>query len=354
MSVRQSKEAWLVPLPGREKITLLAMAEHACEHCGLAWPGNSRLAEMTGLGRTALHEALSELKRMGLLAEHSYGKGGRGCSTVYQVLPGALEYCPAPCPQTRENLERPKKAVPRKLAAAQTVRKPTGNQERKPSGNQHGLRTCVNGAEIGTVRVIPSALDAETVRPPSAEVSAQSFASGAPATASATAAVRQPSGEPEPPCAHAREGPADAAAPHASSHPTPPLSVGEDLRRRCPDQRWSPAMLRSLDAIPLVQTVAVTAADRGEAQDPRHPPQPAPSRHARSGLMQPVGAAVLGIVSRATQAAPARASPGRGGLRPAMRSEPVHTRDVDQGAEGSELPWTGAGRYPAGGRDGKA
>jgi hypothetical protein len=311
MSVRQSKEAWLVPLPGREKITLLAESEHACEHCGLAWPGNTRLAEMTGLGRTALHEALRELKRLGLIEEIAYGKGGRGCSTVVRVLP-AMEYCPAPCPKCVANLERPTKAVPRKLAAAQTVRKPAGNPERKPSGNQHGIDHGGNGAGIGRVCGIPSAQGAETVRPPLAGVSAQVATGDATTAAGASAAVQQPSDKPEPPCARAREGPADAAAPRTSSHPEPPRSVGEDLRRRCPDQRWSPALLESLDSIPLVQTVTATAADRGEAQAPCHPPQAAPSRHARSCLVEPIGPTVLGIVARTTQAGAARASPGRG------------------------------------------
>jgi hypothetical protein len=313
MSVRQSKEAWLVPLPGREKLVLMYMADAACEHCGLAWPGNARLSEMTGLGRTALHEALAELKRMGLLVEHAYGKGGRGCSTVCQVLPGVLEYCPAPCPQTRENLERPKKAVPRKLAAAQTVRKPAGNQERKPSGNQHGINRGGNGAEIGRVYGIPSAQGAETVRQPLAGVSAQVAAGGSTAAADASATVRQPSDKPEPPCSRAREGPEDAAVPLASIHPAPPSSVGEDLRRRCPDQLWSPSLLKSLDSIPLVQSVSATAADRGEAQDPCHPPLVTPGRHARTCLVEPIGPTVLGIVARTTQASAARASPGRGG-----------------------------------------
>jgi hypothetical protein len=142
MSVRQSKEAWLVPLPGREKLVLLAESDPACEFCGLAWPGNRRLAEMTGLGRTALHEALKELKRLGLLEEIAYGQGGRGCSTVVRVLP-AMEYCAAPCPKCVANLERPKAGVPRKLVAAQTVRKPAGNPERKPSGNREGFRERV-------------------------------------------------------------------------------------------------------------------------------------------------------------------------------------------------------------------
>jgi hypothetical protein len=310
MSVRQSKEAWLVPLPGREKITLLAESEHACEYCGLAWPGNTRLAEMTGLGRTALHEALKELKRLGLIEEIAYGKGGRGCSTVVRVLP-AMEYCAAPCPKCKANLERPKANVPRKLAAAQTIRKPAGNPERKPSGNQHGIDHAGNGAGIGRVSAKPSARDAETVRGPIAGVSAQAVASGAPAAVSAPAALQQPSVNPEPPCARAREGPADAAVPQPPNHTTPPHSVGEDLRRRCPDQRWSPAMLQSLDAIPLVHAGAVTAADRGEAQEPCHPARAAPSRHERSRGVQPVGPAVLGIVARTTLAAAARASPQR-------------------------------------------
>lgn len=142
MSLRQSKEAWLMPLPGREKITLLAFSEHACEHCGLAWPGNARLSEMTGLGRTALHEALRELKRLGLVEEIAYGQGGRGCSTVVRVLP-EMEYCAAPCPRCKANLELPKKPVPRKMVAAQTVRKSGGYQEHKRCGNREGLPDTV-------------------------------------------------------------------------------------------------------------------------------------------------------------------------------------------------------------------
>jgi hypothetical protein len=105
----------------------------------------------------------------------------------------------------------------------------------------------------------------------------------------------------------------DAAAPPPPSHPNPPHSVGEDLRRRCPGQRWSPALLESLDAIPLLNPIAATAADRGEAQDPCHPPQLEQRRHARSCQVEPIGPAVLGIIARTTQAAAPRASPGRGG-----------------------------------------
>jgi len=304
MSLRQSKEAWLMPLPGREKITLLAFSEHACEHCGLAWPGNARLSEMTGLGRTALHEALRELKRLGLVEEIAYGQGGRGCSTVVRVLP-EMEYCAAPCPRCKANLELPKKPVPRKMVAAQTVRKSGGNQERKRCGNREGIHHDTNGAEIGRVCLIPSAQATETVRPPMAGVPAQPYAGGPSAAAIAPAAVRQPSGEPEPSCARAREGQADAAAPLNSSHPNPPRSVGEDLRRRCPDQRW-PA---SLDSIPLIQTSAAKAPDRREAQEPCHP-APGPPRRRE---LEPVGPVVSGIVARTTQAAAARASPPRGG-----------------------------------------
>ena len=105
VSLAHLTAAWLVPMGGPvgcpgslTKLVLLALADHACEHCGLAWPGKQKLAEKTLLGPTRIKTALDELAKIGLVTVHKYPKGGRGRATEYVVLPAVAAH-QAPCPR---------------------------------------------------------------------------------------------------------------------------------------------------------------------------------------------------------------------------------------------------------------
>lgn len=117
MSNLHLRQAWLVPRDGPTgvsaptKLVLLALADHACEECGLAWPGRRLLGQKTLLGPTRIGKAVDELLAVGLVVVHAYPKGGRGRSTEFVVLPG-LKLSPPPCPRCLE-AQKPKPTAPR-------------------------------------------------------------------------------------------------------------------------------------------------------------------------------------------------------------------------------------------------
>ena len=84
-------------VPPVQKLVLLALADHACEFCGLCWPGMKSLAIKTGLGETAITNAVKALSSGGLVKIHRYPQGGRGRATEYVVLPQAMKLSTAPC-----------------------------------------------------------------------------------------------------------------------------------------------------------------------------------------------------------------------------------------------------------------
>jgi hypothetical protein len=271
MSNRHLTEVWRVPLPGREKLVLLAQADHACEFCGLAWPGLALLGEKTGVGKTGLREALAKLAGLGLLKQHAYGQGGRGCSTVYQVLP-SLQGAVAPCPRCQANLRTPAAAVPRKPLAAETHRTGGRFPEQKPTARVDGFRNCANGnpPDVRAVSAIPTRIGPETHRTTNAASVAEPVGVCAVVAAPAAVAVRQPLLEPKPPTrASAREGQEAAAAPRAPIRPRhTPGSVAEILASVLPGLRVSP-MLDGISAgVALQATPNGNPADRGEAQGP--------------------------------------------------------------------------------------
>lgn len=99
--------ARVVVLPGPTKLVLMILASHACNLCGLCWPGMKTLTQECGLGQTRIREALDELVSGDLIAVHAYPKGGRGRATEYVVLPKHMELSTAPCGKCRENQEKP-------------------------------------------------------------------------------------------------------------------------------------------------------------------------------------------------------------------------------------------------------
>jgi len=98
-------------LPASTKAVLTWLAFHACENCGLCWPGMKLLCLETGLGETAIRKGIDGLERAGQVRIHGYATGGRGRATEYVVLPGLPEFSTAPCGKCRQNLRNPSRSV---------------------------------------------------------------------------------------------------------------------------------------------------------------------------------------------------------------------------------------------------
>ena len=234
MSNRHINATLELKLAPRQKLLLLVLANHACDDCGLAWPGVSCLARETGLGATSLREDLQALTDAGLLEIRRYPRGGAGRATEYIVLGSLIELGHAPCATCAENLAAPR---PRRTHH-------TGDGK---------------GSRLPTTRVVGSPVEnAGVIHIPTGKGPSTHHPGG-----------DQPSVEPEPTArAHTRtrERQAVAAPPHARSRPpTAPASVGDTLRSLLPGLTVSGA----LDAIPIGPAVAATPADREEPQGAR-------------------------------------------------------------------------------------
>jgi hypothetical protein len=105
---------WKITLIASHKFVLVALADHACEFCGLTWPGISSLQRDTGLGERTIQEALKALAAAGHIRIRDYPHGGRGRATEYIVLPTtpglskapfatATPWPPAPCDKCKFN-----------------------------------------------------------------------------------------------------------------------------------------------------------------------------------------------------------------------------------------------------------
>jgi hypothetical protein len=249
MSNRHIDAAWQVRLSGRQKLVLLALADHACDECGLAWPGIPRLATRTGIGATTLREDLQALTDAGLLEIRRYPRGGRGRATEYVVLGPLVPVAQTACPTCARNLAGSRAAEThqagdgfRPAPASDTHHPGDGNGSTKAT-----TRVMGNGVENGRVVHKLTAAGPKTHHP----------------------GGDQPSREPEPSArahAHARERQAVAAPPRARSRPpTQPASVGDTLRSLMPGLAVSGA----LDAIPVGPAGAATPAGKEESQGAR-------------------------------------------------------------------------------------
>lgn len=92
---------------GVTKAVLIALADSACDTCGLAWPGMACLERKTEFGATAIRKALSELSAQGIVHARAYVKGGRGRSTEYILLSRFRELSTAPCVKCQANMAKP-------------------------------------------------------------------------------------------------------------------------------------------------------------------------------------------------------------------------------------------------------
>lgn len=87
------------------KAVLLLLAWHACDSCGLAWPGRKSIAERTEVGDRSVTAALALLVRDAHLTIFRFPYGGRGLSTEYVVLPSIGELSTAPCGECAKRMK---------------------------------------------------------------------------------------------------------------------------------------------------------------------------------------------------------------------------------------------------------
>lgn len=125
---------------GRKAI-LLAIADHACDNCGLAWPGVRVLCEKTEHGERSVQVGLKRLVDDGLLEVFRFPHGGRGLSTEYVVLPHLWDGAVRPCPRCASTMKNP--AAPRGVSAPQNPAGSAGVSRETPQpGAKKGAATA--------------------------------------------------------------------------------------------------------------------------------------------------------------------------------------------------------------------
>lgn len=86
MSVHVSSACKKLDYTGAKRAVLLEFADHANDD-GICWPGNARIMYNTGLSKSAVKKAISELREKGVLVVMEYHEGGRGRIPIYRVRP---------------------------------------------------------------------------------------------------------------------------------------------------------------------------------------------------------------------------------------------------------------------------
>lgn len=88
MSYKATNWAYDLPLSGSKKFVLVALADMADE-ANSCYPGQQRLADMTGRSIATVRRALEALEELGLLErEHRIGAGGHRTSDRYRLKVG--------------------------------------------------------------------------------------------------------------------------------------------------------------------------------------------------------------------------------------------------------------------------
>lgn len=80
-------KVWDLDLPADEKLTLLALADHADHDGGNAHPGVELLARKTGYSVRQIQYVLKKLRDRNLICPIDSSAGGRGHTTTYQLFP---------------------------------------------------------------------------------------------------------------------------------------------------------------------------------------------------------------------------------------------------------------------------
>lgn len=163
MSYKHTAAVWTLEIPAVTQHVLHALAYHACELCGLAWPSGALLAAECNLGATAVQAALASLRKTGLLRVHAYPQGGRGRATQYIVMPNLAGLSTAPCAKCQWNLKTPRQA------SGMTSPEPT----KGPPRERYRRKPPAAGAERGRLdnpqtiaQVLEGVMPAEKNRPP--------------------------------------------------------------------------------------------------------------------------------------------------------------------------------------------
>jgi hypothetical protein len=271
---RHIEAAWDARVGGRAKPVLLAYAHHACQHCGLAWPGIPRVAERCEKGVNSVREIVAQLVKDGHLELFSHPRGGKGCTTIYRVLPGPVACDRAPCEQCWVNLRLTPKG--RAAGGPQVLELGLETPEEKPSPRGAGndeLSTAGNPPPGAWVSGKPSPRGAgnETPANPPPGGGVSGLPSGFGRKTLPPGVRRTVSNDEQSTRARVRE--AAAAPPRSDSpDPRPPAPKFTDTLRQL---GLTPRP--SLDAVALDLANAVTAPDKGKAQ---------PSGHARNGAQR--------------------------------------------------------------------
>ena len=93
------------------KALLVALADHACDECGLAWPGTKLLHAKTELRTKRIQAGLKSLIDAGWISVYRFPFGGRGLSTEYVVLPHLWDGAIRPCQRCRSAMKSPAPAA---------------------------------------------------------------------------------------------------------------------------------------------------------------------------------------------------------------------------------------------------
>lgn len=108
MSVLQVRAAYRVRVgSGSAKAVLMLLCDHACDRCGLAWPGVGYICDTTEVSRASVTRALKILEAGGWIRTHGYATGGRGRATEFVVMPGLEGLAVAPCASCRARMVDP-------------------------------------------------------------------------------------------------------------------------------------------------------------------------------------------------------------------------------------------------------
>jgi hypothetical protein len=190
--------------PGLKGV-LLALADRACDDCGLAWPGIKYLSDRAELGETKTREAIRVLTNKGLLTVHGFAKGGRGLSTEYIVLPGVTKLSTAPCGKCREMMKRHHTGVG--FIGQEPIKPITGRPKSHHTGDDHPSEihnpSRARARERRSETASPSARSARGSSEPhsAAEVARQALAQlgiTLPATARPAEGRTEPEATPDP------------------------------------------------------------------------------------------------------------------------------------------------------------
>jgi hypothetical protein len=88
LSIRLIESIFTLDIPPTNKLVLIALADHAHKDGTGAYPSIERLAWKTGLSESAVHRAIRQSKRDGLIKPIGNVRGGRGNTTEYKFTLG--------------------------------------------------------------------------------------------------------------------------------------------------------------------------------------------------------------------------------------------------------------------------